>query len=313
MVIYRYQLEEYKGPATRFVCPLCKDIRKTFVHYIDIETGKPINSLVGRCNRESKCGYHYPPREYFKDQNIEEDLFLHNYPIESPEPKAPSFIPNDLMKKSLSNYDQNNFITFLIRVFGNQITSSLIEKYSIGTSNHWHGATIFWQIDIGRKIRTGKIMLYNPVTGKRVKNTHNNIHWAHNTLGKTDFELQQCLFGEHLLHGNNKPVAIVESEKTAIIASIYFPQYVWLATGGLSNLTDEKCIHLKGRSVTLFPDLNGFEKWNLKRKELSHKIPGTCFKISKLLEMNATEKEREDGCDIADYLVKFDPKSFKTQ
>ncbi|MEI6141508.1 MAG: DUF6371 domain-containing protein [Mariniphaga sp.] len=311
MVTYRYQLEEYKGPATRFLCPVCKDIGMTFVHYIDIETGKPINSLVGRCNRESKCGYHYPPREYFKDQNIEEEnLFLHNYPIESPEPKTPTFIPNSLMKKSLSNYNQNNFVLFLIKLFGNQITSDLLEKYGIGTSNHWPGATVFWQIDLNGNIRTGKIMLYNPATGKRVKDSNSKIYWMHKSIGKSDFELQQCLFGEHLLFGNNKQAAIVESEKTAIIASIYFPQYVWLATGGLSNLTDEKCIHLKGRSVTLFPDLNGFEKWNLKRKELSRKIPGTCFKISKLLENSATEKEKEEGCDIADYLIKFDPKSF---
>ncbi len=310
MLNYRYQLEQYNGPATRFLCPKCKDTRKTFVQYIDKETGKHVNPLVGCCNRESKCGYHYPPREYFKDQNIEENLFLHNYPIASPEPKTPSFIPKDLMKKSLLNFDQNNFIKFLIKLFGIQIINGLIEKYCIGTSNHWHGATIFWQIDIEGKIRTGKIMLYNAVTGKRLKDTHNNIHWAHNTNGKTDFELQQCLFGEHLLHGNFKPIAIVESEKTAIIANIYMPQFIWLATGGLSNLTGEKCINLKGRSVTLFPDLNGFEKWNLKRKELSHKIPGTCFKISKLLEKNATEKEREEGCDIADYLLKLDPKSF---
>jgi hypothetical protein len=153
-------------------------------------------------------------------------------------------------------------------------------------------------------------MLYNPLTGKRVKDENSKIYWMHKAVGKSDFELQQCLFGEHLLIGNNKQAAIVESEKTAIIASVYFPQFIWLATGGLSNLTDEKCINLKGRSVTLFPDLNGFEKWNLKRKELSLKIPRTCFKISKLLEKNATEKEREDGRDIADYLIKFDPKSF---
>ena len=308
---YRYQFEKYNGPTTRSVCPKCKDSRKTFVQYIDKETGKRVNPLVGRCNRESKCGYHYPPGEYFKNLNIVEDnLFLRNHPIESPEPKTPTYIPIDLMKKSLLNYDQNNFVLFLINVFGTQITSGLIEKFSIGTSNHWPGATIFWQIDMEGKVRTGKIMRYNQVTGKRLKETRNNIHWAHNTLGKTDFELQQCLFGEHLLHGNNKPVAIVESEKTAIIASIYLPMYIWLATGGLSNLTDEKCINLNGRSVTLFPDLNGFEKWNLRRKELSHKIRGTCFKISSLLEKNATDMEREEGCDIADYLLKFDPKSF---
>lgn len=75
-----------------------------------------------------------------------------------------------------------------------------------------------------------------------------------------DFELKQCLFGEHLLRDKAKPIAIVESEKTAIIASVYLPQFIWLAVGSLTNLNAEKCSVLKGRTVTLFPDLNGFEK-----------------------------------------------------
>ncbi len=41
------------------------------------------------------------------------------------------------------------------------------------------------------------------------------------------------LFGEHLLPMNRgKPVAIVESEKTALVAAYYLPEYVWLASGG---------------------------------------------------------------------------------
>jgi hypothetical protein len=46
------------------------------------------------------------------------------------------------------------------------------------------------------------------------------------------FQLSQCLFGEHLLKDTETPVAIVESEKTAIIASCYYPEFIWLACGG---------------------------------------------------------------------------------
>jgi hypothetical protein len=67
------------------------------------------------------------------------------------------------------------------------------------------------------------------------------------------------LFGEHLLIDKTKPVAIVESEKTAVIASVYLPQFIWVAVGSLTNLNAEKCNVLKGRTVTLFPDLNGFD------------------------------------------------------
>ena len=53
-----------------------------------------------------------------------------------------------------------------------------------------------------------------------------------------NWELTQCLFGEHLLSAideKQKTVALVESEKTAIIASCIMPKYIWLATGGKSQ------------------------------------------------------------------------------
>jgi len=83
-----------------------------------------------------------------------------------------------------------------------------------------------------------------------------------------------------------------------------------LTTGGLSNFNVEKCSVLAGHTVVLFPDLNGFDKWNIKRKELSERIPNTRFEVSDLLENIATEQERNDGLDIADYLLRFDHKQF---
>jgi len=130
---------------------------------------------------------------------------------------------------------------------------------------------------------------------------------VHSVLKEPEFVLKQCLFGEHLLIDKTKPVAIVESEKTAIIASIYLPQFIWLAVGSLTNLNAEKCSVLKGRIVTLFPDLNGFDKWSSKAKELSHL---TRFTVSDLLEHKATDAARQQGFDLADYLVKFNYKDF---
>jgi len=44
------------------------------------------------------------------------------------------------------------------------------------------------------------------------------IDWAHKALKLGNLSLNQCLFGEHLLNEyRNKPVAIIKSEKTAII------------------------------------------------------------------------------------------------
>jgi hypothetical protein len=306
---HKYILEPYKGMNTRYRCPSCQQRDKTFSLYIDKETGEHIHPTVGRCNRESNCGHHYTPKQYFQDNNISFDTQPKPYkprPV-TPQPKPVSFIPVEVLKASLKGHETNHFVKFLINLFGVEVASQLVSRYFIAASKYWNGATVFWQIDTQGKVRTGKIMLYSPATGKRVKEPFNHINWVHKALKQPEFELSQCLFGEHLLIDKTKPVAIVESEKTAVIASVYLPQFIWVAVGSLTNLNAEKCSILKGRTVTLFPDLNGFEKWNNKAKKLSHLAT---FTVSDLLERKASEAERKQGFDLADYLIKFNYKEF---
>jgi len=304
--MYRFTLEPYKGINTRFRCPACQKKEKTFTLYIDTETGQHIANDVGKCCRETNCGYHYTPKQYFTDNNIQSEfrkVTNKNYAsIQKTVIKNTSYIDYSLFEASLDNYENNTFIEYLVSLFGIETTIQLISKYYIGTSKYWNGATIFWQIDTENNVRTGKIMLYNPATGKRIKQPFNHIQWVHSIISKNDFNLQQCLFGEHLITQNNKPIAIVESEKTAIIASVYLPQFNWLATGSLSNLNFEKLKILKDHHITLFPDLNGFEKWSKKAKEMSHILK---ISISELLERQTTEIEKKEGYDIADYLVQY--------
>jgi hypothetical protein len=287
-----------------------------FSLYIDTETGEHISPNVGRCNRESNCGHHYTPKQYFQDNNISFDttqpVAYIQRPI-APPPKPVSFIPVELFKASLKAHEANHFVQFLVGLFGAEVASGLVSRYFIATSKHWNGATVFWQIDIKGKIRTGKIMLYSPSTGKRVKVPYQHFNWVHTALKLTNFEIKQCFFGEHLLIDNDKPVAIVESEKTAIVASVYLPKFIWIAAGGLGNLTAEKCKVLQGRTVILYPDLSKpkpnelstFEKWSNKAKELSSI---TTFVVSDLLERHASDEERKQGLDLADYLIRFDIK-----
>lgn len=307
---HRYILEPYKGMNTRYRCPSCQQRDKTFSLYIDSETGEHIHPTVGRCNRESNCGHHYTPKQYFQDNNISFDKpqpKAYKPRFVTPQQKPVSFIPVEVFKASLKAHETNHFVQFLITLFGVEVASQLVSRYFIATSKHWNGATVFWQIDTQGKVRTGKIMLYSPTTGKRVKNLELPVYWVHKALKQPEFELRQCLFGEHLLIDKTKPVAIVESEKTAVIASVYLPQFFWVAVGSLTNLNAEKCSILKGRTVTLFPDLNGFDKWSSKAKELSHLA---IFTVSDLLERKATEAEKKQGFDLADYLIKYDYKAF---
>lgn len=304
-MFHRYTLEKYKGPGSRHTCPGCGKTR-VFTRYIDSQTGEHLAPSVGRCSREIKCGFHYKPKQYFADHGI--DKPKHEKPIafrqvQPPQPKPVCFIANEVFKSSLNCYNQNNFVQYLQRLFGPCITQQLIARYYIGTSSHWNGATVFWQLDTKGRIRTGKIMLYSPITGKRVKEPFNHITWAHKARKLPEFELKQCLFGEHFLRSDpQKPVAIVESEKTAIIASVYLPGFIWLAAGSLSNLTAERCKPLAGRKVILYPDLKAFDKWKEKAAELSHLAR---IVVSDLLERKASEADRQQGFDLADYLVRF--------
>ena len=62
----------------------------------------------------------------------------------------------------------------------------------------------------------------------------------------------------------DKPVVLVESEKTAVIMSRIYPDHLWLATGGSQGIkSDERLAPLHGRKVLLVPD-NG-QYWNWKR------------------------------------------------
>jgi hypothetical protein len=294
--MHRYILEPYKNQSSRHRCPGCNK-NKTFTLYIDTETTEQLHDRVGRCNREVECGYHVTPSQYFKENGIEVEHTSYTPPVPKPQPPT-SYIDPTIFKRSLTAYESNNLIKFLLTIFDDTTVTKLISKYFIGTSAHWPGATVFWQIDDSGKIRTGKVMLYNPETGKRVKQPYNHLTWTHKLLKLADYNLKLCLFGEHLLKSEPaRPVAIVESEKTAIIASVYMPQYIWLAVGGLSQLTGERCKVVKGRTVMLYPDLNAYNKWEAKAKELG-------FKVSNVLETKASEEEKRQGLDIADYLLR---------
>ncbi len=141
-------------------------------------------------------------------------------------------------------------------------------------------------------------MLYNPQTGKRIRHPFNHITWVHKALNIQPYHLNQCLFGEHLLTTHpNKPVAIVESEKTAIIAAGFIPDYLWLATAGKGNLNPEKLKPLHHRHVKLYPDLGACEKW----QTIAASLPNVT--VSTILEQRATLPDRTQGLDLADYLL----------
>ncbi|MBP5506080.1 MAG: hypothetical protein J6X89_08295 [Bacteroidales bacterium] len=303
-----YTLQKYQGIASRHTCPSCGQMHK-FTLYVD-EEGHKLADNVGRCDRESSCGYHYTPRQYFLDhpearggKSWQDELQAEvNRRVKAPL----CTIPDDIVRRSVTHSHDSDLITFLRTFLDPVVIEGLVDEYRIGVSRN--RATIFFQIDKDGRCRTGKIMKYDPETGHRIKdpNTPGRITWVHSLMKTSgqlpdDWQLTQCLFGEHLLKEYpGKPVALVESEKTAVICAGLMPRYLWLATGGKSQINDRLLV-LKGRKTIAYPDIDGYDDW-------THKLasyPDLKIKVSTLLQQEATPEDIAAHIDIADWLIRY--------
>ncbi len=75
------------------------------------------------------------------------------------------------------------------------------------------------------------------------------------------------------------------------------PGNIWLATGSLTEFKPSKLNILKNRMVVAFPDIGGCEKWQKTAASLDFPII-----VSDYLEQHATDAQRKQGLDIADFL-----------
>lgn len=308
---HRFQLA--KG-SRKHRCPECK--RKSFKLYLDTETEQPLDPAVGRCDHAESCGHHFAPREYFRQTGTRPDSWkAPAAPKIKPKPERPGRLPFGMMQQTLNRYDENQLVKWMANLPGWNAAKAeqTAKRYHVGTGNKQvNGWPIFWQVDDKGEVRSGKLIKYNPATGKRIKDDDvYSYDWIHRILirsgmlpdDETRWKLDQCLFGLHLIDTDkNKPIAIVESEKTALLASQYVPDLLWMAAGALHGLQTHKMEPLKGRDVLLFPDKGkAFHKWKEQAEQLKALIPS--IKVSDLLERKAPDEH--DGYDIADYLIQY--------
>ena len=323
---YKYNLQ--KG-SSKSICPECN--KKTLVRYVDSVTGECLPSQFGRCDRESKCGYHNKPT-FEKDQDFKPyKVFT---PKPKPQPQTP--IPFEVLAGTLTDYDKNVFIQNLLgRVafpFKSIEIESVISLYYLGTVASFGGAVAFPFIDNKNNIRAIQVKQFNE-TNHTTKTSflHGILKYQYSQRGDRlpdwlpAYELNDlkvsCLFGEHLLSKYPlNPIALVEAPKSAIYGTLYFglpnvpERFLWLAVYNLSSLNVVKCKALQGRDVVLFPDLSqdgkAFDLWNSKLIELNT-IKGARFTISDLLERKSEQYARAHAWDIADYLICQDWRLFR--
>ena len=204
-----------------------------------------------------------------------------------------------------------------------------VQRYRLGCSRD--DGVIFWQIDTLGHEYDGKIMYYRPDCHR---DHQRHPQWVSNLL-KRQFvqrfpemaawmpETHHCLFGTHLVMEDGRwkmadvssqtssfrlhtsPVAVVEAEKTAVILSAHYPQYLWLAAGGLTELTAQKLFPLRHHRIVLFPDTDpdqtAYKRWYTIAQE-ARRLYGLDIHVSSLLERRATAAQKQAKIDLVDFL-----------
>lgn len=248
---YKYRLGYYKEVG-KVVCPYCG--KKEFVRLVETATGKIVEGF-GRCDRDtcpsrsiSDGGVVYPdkPIDTSKFKTVKKDE----------KPKV--FYDPEIVKEYAENRTENALCRYLLQKAGDKERfENVLKMYRVGSVND---GIIFWQIDGSQNVRRGKVMFYDE-NGHR-KKTAGGITSMWKILNRDkDNEPEMCCFGQHLV--GLLPVAIVESEKTALVASYAMPELTWIATSSISNFNTNRLQFLNGfkKPVIVFPDYDGYDKW----------------------------------------------------
>lgn len=295
-------LEKYKG--IKYTCPHCG--QKTFTRYVDTFTNQVIADDCGRCDREISCKFHRPPREYFA-------LNPTAY-IPSPNPALPSEpqpqpdVVNfgevhiwDSRRRGNEHYE-SDFAVGLSQYFNEATVHSMIDTYHL-QANGKQRNTMFPNIDKDGVVQDIAVIGYAP-------DLHRNgvaYHYRGNDKWKAKMEAEHpngykygfCYFGEHLLPlYPDTPIALVESQKTAVICSAIHPCFIWLATCGSNQYKPEYCKPFKRRKVMVYPDKGCEAKWQAVTDRLVSE--GYDIKLTPIMQQT---KGYADNSDIADVLL----------
>jgi len=220
-------------------------------------------------------------------------------------------------------------IYYCYSVFGIKATNQAFRTYRVRVTKRYRKdgrlGVVYVYYDHRGCIRQIKEMGYNGATGRRLKEGEpcevyngksryyeqrpegNKViqlgHWL-----VPNYQSKPCFYGGHLIaDSTDKPIAIVESEKTAIICSICLPRYTWLATGGIYGCpwdSPESYEILRGRKIIVFPDLNATVAWQLKADVM--RSDGMDVEVYNLEAQNfVTVEDMNAGLDIGDYMIRL--------
>jgi hypothetical protein len=307
-----YLLRPYREGG-KIKCPRCG--KKSFTPYIEGATRQVLDDSVGRCDHICSCAYHKTPKEYFEEdvtRGRRRLAYIYSQPIPAPKP-----VPDKVDLCSIEEWDQRqqphwslcaDLISHMRRYFHSDKIERVVRKYHIQRYTPQRPYTMFPCIDIHGRVADVAVMEYNEDLhrGSTTFWYHGNSQWRERMAREhpNGYRFGSCFFGEHLLAEDPySPVAVVESQKTALLGSIFLRGYIWLATCGCGRLNVNMCYRLKGRHVTLFPDKGMEDKWeaiaNRVRSNNEQTTPDAHVDISVNRWMDHAP-DKPDNTDIAD-------------
>lgn len=204
-----------------------------------------------------------------------------------------NYISPDIVKRLQGQ--RNTFIDFLLTLFDKPKVAAAVQRYCIGGDSMCR--TIFPNIDQEGRCVGGAVIPYL-VNGHRDKSKGaSNIHSELKRKDKTHpTQADQVLFGSHLLRlYPSASVGVVESQKSAVILSIIYPEIVWVATAGMTNFNERLLSPIYERNVIAYPDVNGVQEWTQRAKDLPFKN----IRVSDWWRYAQDEKE-----DITDVVIR---------
>jgi hypothetical protein len=277
--------------SKKYPCPQCGH-KSCFVVYLDNESKQPVDvNQFGRCDRENNCCYHLAP---WTDPELAEKARKEFVP--TPDPEERQIYPSDETVHRITQRTKTCVSPF--HRFCNKLTISNDHLMRFGvysddektvfvfrnTEERVVNMKWFKYKDDGHRDHDFKsFSLKNPPPPPQVDGTSKIFVEKH----------KLCLFGEHLLDKSKaRKVIVVESEKTAAMASFFYKDFDWVSCASNNGLTDEKIRVLHNRTVIWLCDADAAGRNNKSIERASQYISE--FYLVDLFP------DRSDGYDIAD-------------
>jgi hypothetical protein len=207
------------------------------------------------------------------------------------------YLANDFVEKFLHPYfhKNNGLAKFLQGRFAS--VSDVLQRMNVGTSRE--GAAVFFYRNAKLQYEALKVVPYDSQTGKRSSGI--NIPKGYQAQ---DGYVQNCFFNECAISGVHT-VFVVESEKTAVVATLYFNEadFAFVATGGaqkLQSLLSAKLPILENKRVVLLPDNDAAGSgWMDVKKQFAEDDYQN-------IELWWLDRESPEGSDLADFILGTD-------